>query len=178
MTGHFLVLYPMSPDWAPESPAMLRGAIEAIGFLGAERSPGVHSTGPGYLDLITYLGCSPQVALGDNEAATFIRISGIFEVPQFLRGGNLKSPRCPQCRKSLEKPSVMQSANAMLQCPHCGHAGQLHTFDWRRSAACARLFIEISNVFESEALPGETLAACLQQASGEAWDYCYVRKAG
>lgn len=178
MAGHFLVLYPKSPDWAPASLAELTDALKDTGFLGSERKPGVYGAGPDYLGLITYLGCSPQVALGDNEAATFIRISGIFDVPQFLHGGNLKAPRCPQCRKPLEKPSVLQSENALLQCPHCGHAGQLHTFDWRRSAACARLFIEISNVFESEAVPGEKLADCLQQATGEAWDYCYVRKAG
>lgn len=157
---------------------MLTGVLKAIGFLGAERSAGVYSAGPDYLGLMTYLGCSPQVTLGDNEAATVIRISGVLDAPQFLHGGNLKSPRCPQCRKSLEKPSVVQSENALLQCPHCGHAGQFCTFDWRRSAACARLFIEISNVFESEAVPGEKLAACLEEAGGEVWDYCYVRKEG
>jgi hypothetical protein len=178
MTGHFLVLYPKNPAWALQSPAMLAGALKTIGFLGAERSPGVYSAGPDYLDLMTYLGCSPQVTLGDNEAATVIRISGVLDAPQFLQGGNLKSPRCPQCRNSLQKPPAVQSANALLQCPHCGHAGQLHRFDWRRSAACARLFVEVSNVFESEAVPGETLADCLEQATGEAWDYCYVRKAG
>lgn len=178
MTGHFLVLYPKNPAWAPENPAMLAGALKTIGFLGPERNPGVYSAGLDHLGLITYLGCSPQVTLGDNEVATFIRISGVLDAPQFLHGGNLKSPRCPQCRKFLENPSAVQFANALLACPHCDYAGQLCTFDWRRSAACARLFIEISNVFESEAVPGENLAACLEAASGQIWDYCYVRKAG
>ncbi len=50
-------------------------------------------------------------------------------------------------------------------------------YAWRRSAGCARVFIEISNVFESEAVPGEQLIACLDAASDESWDYCYVRKA-
>ncbi len=178
MTGHFLLLHPKNPAWAPASLAPLLDALKAIGFLGAERGAGRYSAGPDYLGLITYLGCSPQIALGDNEAATAIRIAGIFEVPQFVQGGNLKAPRCPQCRKTLHKPAVSLEAKGELQCSHCGHAASACAFDWRRSAACARLFIEISNVFESEAVPGEALAACLQQAGGEVWDYCYVRKAG
>jgi hypothetical protein len=178
MSGHFLVLHPENPGWAPHSLEPLRDALAAIGLLGAERSPGLYSAGPEYLSLVTYLGCSPQVALGENEAATSIRIAGIFDAPQFLYGANLKAPRCPQCRKTMQGPAISPAADAELQCSHCGHNGKACEFDWRRSAACARVFIEISNVFESEAVPGEALAACLHEASGEVWDYCYVRKAG
>lgn len=178
MTGHFLVLYPRNPAWAPADTAAVADALKAVGLLGAVRSPGVHCAGPEYLGLITYLGCSPQIALGENEAATAIGIRGVFDVPQFVHGGNLKPPRCPRCRKTLEPVAAAISADDRLQCGHCGYAGDASEFDWRRSAACARLFVEISNVFESEAVPGEALADCLQQATGEAWDYCYVRKAG
>ena len=178
MTDHYLVLYPKNPAWAPASLVPLAEALKRVGFLGAERGAGCYSTGPEYLGLITYLGCSPQVALGENEAATAICLSGIFNKTQFVHGGKLKPPRCPLCRKSLEKPAAASGADEKLQCTHCGHAGQLCEFDWRRSAACARVFIEISNVFESEAVPSETLADCLQQATGEVWDYSYVRKGG
>lgn len=178
MTDHFLLLYPKNPAWAPASLAPLLDALKAIGFLGAARGAGRYRAGPDYLGLITYLGCSPQVALGDNEAATTIRIAGIFEAPQFVRGGNLKAPRCPQCRQTLAPVAAPIEADTRLRCGHCGCDGAAHRFDWRRSAACARIFIEISNVFESEAVPGETLATCLQQAGGEVWDYCYVCKAG
>jgi len=176
VAGHFLVFYPKNPAWAPENLAPLIDACKAIGLLGTERSPGIYATGPEYLGLITYLGCSPQVALGENEAATTIRIAGIFDAPLFVQGGNLKPPRCPQCRKPMGKPVAPARADGKLKCGQCGYSGSVCEFDWRRSAACARLFIEVSNVFESEAVPGEALAACLEQASGEAWDYCYVRK--
>lgn len=178
MTDRFLVLYPRHPDWAPENPAVVVDALKAIGFLGLERSPGLYSAGPEYLSLVTYLGCSPHVTLGENEAATAIRISGIFAVPQLVHGDNLKSPRCPLCRKTLDKPAASAELGENLHCNHCGHSGNACDFDWRRSAACCRVFIEISNVFESEVVPGEALADCLREASGEAWDYCYVRKAG
>ncbi len=174
MNGHFLVLFPKNAAWAPTSLAILRDALKAIGLLGAERGSGRYSAGPEYLGLVSYLGCSPQIALGENDAATAIHLSGIFEAPLFLHGDNLKTPRCPQCRHVLASFEAEQE----LRCDRCGRTGDACAFDWRRSAAHARVFVEISNVFESEAVPGEPLIACLEAASGEPWDYCYVRKHG
>ncbi|MEW6132057.1 MAG: hypothetical protein AB1591_02670 [Pseudomonadota bacterium] len=176
MADHFLLLYPKNPAWAPARLAPLLDALKAIGFLGTEHSAGLYGAGPEYLSLVSYLGCSPQIALGDNEAATTIRIAGIFDAPRFVQDANLKPPRCPQCRKMLDKPAAPVEAGGNLRCNHCGHSGNACDFDWRRSAACGRVFIGIANVFESEAVPGEALADCLRKASGEAWDYCYVRK--
>jgi len=176
MTAHFLVLYPRNPDWAPAHLAPLADALKSIGLIGAEREAHLFSAGPEYLNLITYLGCSPQIELGEGANTTAIRLRGIFPVAEFLHGGNLKPPRCRHCRKTPEKPDGMPPAGETLCCDHCGRCGPPHEFDWRRSAAFARVFVEISNVFESEAVPAEELAACLQQASGEAWDYCYVRR--
>ena len=176
MTDHFLVLFSKNPTWVPDSLAPLADVLKATGLLGGEREPQLFSTGPEYLSLITYLGCSPQITLGENEDATTIRLSGVFPAQQFLHGDNLKSPRCPHCRKTLEKRDFMAAREGRMCCSHCGHCGSLHTFDWRRSAAFGQVFIEISNVFESEAVPGEMLTDCLRQATGEVWDYCYVRR--
>jgi predicted RNA-binding Zn-ribbon protein involved in translation (DUF1610 family) len=173
---HFLILFPKNPAWAPANLVSLAAALKAIGLVGVERGPDLFTTGPEYLNLITYLGCSPQIALGENENATTIHLSGVFSTPQFLHGDNLKSPRCPQCRETPVKRDFMPAAGKNLRCQHCGYVGLPHTFDWRRSAAFCRVFIEISNVFESEAVPGEELTDCLAQATGEVWDYSYVRK--
>lgn len=174
MSGDFLVLYPKNAVWAPLSLAALEGALKAIGLLGAQRGDWRYSAGPEYLGLVTYLGCSPQIMLGENDAATTISLAGIFNSPLFLHGSNLKPPRCPQCRHAL----ASFQPDHQLQCGHCGYAGSACEFDWRRSAANARVFVEISNVFESEAVPGEELIACLEAASSEFWDYCYVRRRG
>lgn len=176
MTDHFLVLFPKNPAWTPESLAPLVDALKVIGLFGAEREPHVFNAGSEYLGLVSYLGCSPQIALGESEHATTIRLSGISPAPLFLHGGNLKPPRCPQCCKTIENTGASRGADEELHCPHCGWAGSLHELDWRRSAAFGRIFIEISNVFESEAVPGENLTDCLQQTTGEVWDYSYVRR--
>lgn len=177
-TDHLLVLHPRRPDFAPVSPAVLADALKAAGFLGTARGPGRFSAGSQYLGLVTYLGCSPQIALGENEAATTIRLEGVFEVPKFVYGSNLKAPRCPACRRTLDRPAAPPAAGASLRCGHCGHAAPVCGFDWRRSAACARMFIEISNVFEAEAVPGEALLALLEEACGVSWDYCYLSEGG
>lgn len=176
MTDRFLVLFPKNPDWAPADFASLADMLRDIGLTGAEREANFFSSGPQYLGLVTYLGCSPQIELGEDANATTIRLRGIFSAPQFLHGGNLKPPRCRQCRKALEKTGCLLVAGEKLCCDYCGHCGQPHEFDWRRSAAFARVFVEISNVFESEAVPAEKLTACLEQASGETWDYSYVSR--
>lgn len=174
MSGHFLVLYPKKAAWAPDNLATLEDALVAIGLLGPLRGDRRYSAGPEYLSLVTYLGCSPQIMLGENEAATVIHLSGIFESPQFLYGDNLKPPRCRVCRNALASFNLTQK----LRCDHCGYSGEAGGFDWRRSAANARMFIEVSNVFESEAVPAERLIDCLEATSGESWDYCYVRRHG
>lgn len=177
MTNHFLVLFPKNPDWAPADLASLADALRDIGLIGAEREANLFSSGPHYLGLVTYLGCSPQIDLGGAPNATTVRIRGIFAAPLFLHGGNLKPPRCPNCRNTLEKPDFALSVENESGCAHCGHSCPLYELDWRRSAAFARVLVEISNVFESEAVPAEELTACLKQASGESWDYSYVSRA-
>lgn len=176
MTDHFLVLFPKNPDWAPASLASLADALRDIGLTGAERETNFFSSGPQYLGLVTYLGCSPQIDLSQDANATTIRLRGIFAASQFLHGGNLKPPRCPNCRNTLEKSDFATGVENELRCAHCGHSSLLYQLDWRRSAAFARVFVEISNVFESEAVPAEKLTACLEQASGETWDYSYVSR--
>ena len=176
--GHFLILFPRNPLWAPKDLAAISQALHAIGLTGEPREPLLFSAGPEYLGLVTYLGCSPQISLGENEGATTIRLSGIYPLPHFLAGKNLKRPRCPQCQKTLAGQSFSGDFGEPLCCDHCGYTGQAHAFDWRRSAAFGRVFVQISNVFESEAVPGEALSDCLLKATGEEWEYCYIRRGG
>lgn len=162
--------------WVPEDLGSIARDLQVVGLIGEAREPHLFNTGPEYLNLITYLGCSPQVALGGNVDATTIRLNGIFDSSQFIHGGNLKAPRCPHCRKPSEKLDLSNNPNETLRCSYCGFEGPMNKFDWRRSAAFGRVFIEISNVFESEAVPGEELTDRLLKATGENWDFCYIRR--
>ena len=169
MASHYLVLYPQDPNWAaPLSQGVVETMLRQQGFLGEASAPGAYLTGPEYLGLVSYLGCSPQISLGEAEAATRIYLREATPQPCFNAGSNFKLPRCRHCRKTIAMEDT-----ALSICPHCHEP--MHP-DWRRSAALARVFIEISNVYESEAVPGDTLLECLHAATGVAWDYSYLRR--
>lgn len=170
MSSHYLVLHPLDPEWAAPSLTGLRQALENLGLLGEERQPSEFLAGSEYLNLVTYLGCSPQISLGEAEAATRIYLHEPDALPRLNAGANIKTSRCKACRQTIEL------ADARLQLQTCPHCSQPLKLDWRRSAAFGRMFIEISNVYESEALPGESLLECLYETTGVAWDFCYIRR--
>ncbi len=169
MSVHYLVLYPSDPAWVPPLPETVQAALNGIGFLGAECAPGEFLTGAEYLSLVSYLGCSPQILLGEAEAATRIHIREHTTLPKLNAGANLKLPRCLHCRQTMS----VETATTLAHCPHCGQS--MHP-DWRRSAARARMYIEISNIYDNEAVPGESLLECLHAATNVAWDYCFIRR--
>lgn len=170
--NHYLILCPADPEWVPASLRALGIHLQETGFIGAERTPGMFGAGADYLNLVTYLGCSPEIALGDTEAATLIRLNGPIDHPQF-RSHPRARPRCPACKRAMQLEHVCARPDEMLTCPHCGTRHRPMQLDWRHKAGFARFFIEISNVFESEAVPGDALLDALAHASGQAWDYFY-----
>lgn len=170
-----LVLHPADPEWAPDDTGALTRHLKQIGFIGNPQHPHLYSTGPAYLELVTYLGCSPQISLGETESATLIHLSGPYDRQQFLSTANAR-PRCQTCRQTIDPQTAARRADEIVICPHCKTSGYAAKLDWRRKAGCGRFFIEISNVFESEAVPGETLLEELGSATGQVWDYFYWRK--
>jgi DNA-directed RNA polymerase subunit RPC12/RpoP len=168
----YLNLHPADPAWVPDDIATLTRRLEQIGFIGNRQSPHQYSTGPSFLELVTYLGCSPQITLGESDAATVIRFSGPHSTPKFRSSRSIK-PRCTACRKSFGLEEMPRQPDEVIGCPHCGESYKAAKLDWRRKAGWGRFFIEISNVFESEAVPGETLLDELGSATGQAWEYFY-----
>ena len=174
--NHFLVLHSVDSQWAPPSLSKLSAQLHGIGLVGAERAPGQFSAGADYLNLVTYLGCSPQIALGETGEATVIRLIGPFDAPQFRSSSNLKRPRCPQCRHVLmNKGDPVLKPDDEVFCDRCGASSPVLALDWRRSAAYGRFFIDISNVFESEALPSEKLLEKLRLSTWQTWDFFYAQ---
>ncbi|NWG38382.1 MAG: hypothetical protein HXY27_00225 [Hydrogenophilaceae bacterium] len=172
---HYLVLCPANPAWVPDDLASLVGSLRQCGLIGSTRQPGLFNTGPAYLEWITYLGCSPQIALGEAETATAIGLRGPFNEPVFLSSATAK-PRCRSCRQTLDLTMTPLKADETVICPRCETTAYAAKLDWRRKAGWGRFFIKISNVFESEAVPGEALFEQLSLDTGQAWDYFYWRK--
>ena len=183
---HQLILHPLDMNAEFDSPAILAG-LNRIGLIGddfelaGERHyrPGEH-----FLELITFLGCSPVVSLGEpgltGDEFCYISLLPLREEPFFLHGDNIKPPRCPNCRHA--NPAWKQLIQAWQQdrqayrytCPECQGQYPLPRLKWRQSAGFLRSGIVIWGIHEGEAVPSEQLLDTLRQTSHIPWGYFYL----
>ncbi len=187
MTENILILSPESPFDAPTTAEALEEKLRAIGFidepfvLDGQRHL---KPGPEFMYLLTFLGCSPVVSLGEpgktGEEFAHVRIDGPFDEPCCLTADNVKVPRC-RCGHSLdnwqEEVSAWESdpASHRFNCPKCGKAIPLYELRWKKCAAFGRLFVKVWGVFEAEAVPGDKLKATLRELGGGEWQASYLR---
>jgi hypothetical protein len=185
MTEHLLLLYPLDPGYAPDAQDTLADVLRETGLIGEkiESKPEHYRTGNNFLQLITFLGCSPTVDLSGKKGghACHIRLPEPTAHSRFLFGSNVKPPRCPACRvyqhQGIELGRAWERNHAQSSlCSSCGAETTVPLLDWRKAAAFGRTVIEVTGVYESEAVPGEELLAALEKASGVAWSYCYLRR--
>lgn len=188
MTTNLLVLHPEVPTAVPADENALRVALTAQGLLGESFPHGGqrhYRPGDRFLQLITFLGCSPVVALGQpgptGEDFCHIALVGPGPVPRFYAGTNVKPPRCPGCGYRAEDwPAAVaaweQDHSARWRCPVCGREYHAPELKWRQCAGFARFFIEIYGVFEGEAVPGEELLDGLKVSTGMGWTYFYLQR--
>jgi Zn ribbon nucleic-acid-binding protein len=196
VTVHKLVLYPAHVDCPAVDTAALIATLQAIGLVAA---PGCHDPAGGYragehfLQLVSFLGCSPAIGLeppmdpGECERACasgslcHIRFSPAEDRIRFRADCRLPAPRCPQCRKAEDRwPTLIEQWRADSQvnqweCCECGHAGRLFDLNFRHRGAFGHSFIEIWGVHPAEAVPGESLLATLGELSGCDWSYMYLQ---
>lgn len=191
MKEYKLILHPKNPAATPSSATRLTQRLAEQGLLGKPfrfREREHHLPGEAFMQLITFLGCSPAVAFeppadgSERDGADFchLELRGPFSEVRFLGEGGVKRPRCPKCRGWLE--DWEQALNAWEsdhdyhhRCPHCGDAVAPTIFKWRHSAGFGRLALAVWGVFEGEAVPSEELLRLLREISGEEWDYFYSR---
>ena len=195
MPAHKLLLYPASPDFSPADPAALLAHLRDIGLAGSGfpvQGETRHLAGEDFLQLITFLGCSPAIEFeppadpDEREAAAdsggFCHVSLALSETRaaFRAGGKIPPPRCPSCRKSVsgwqQTIDAWQRAPAAdeWQCDRCGYAGHIHDLDFRRHGGFARTFIEVWGIHPSEAVPVDALLASLAAFSDCDWNYIYV----
>ncbi len=184
MPENLLILHPADPDSVPSTARILQ-TLREVGLAADEfewEEERHYRPGERYLQLITFLGCSPVVSLGEpgvtGDEFAHLAIETMGESPTLMAAGNIKQPRCPHCRKRVEPRSVPEStaAGEPWQCPACGHETVSGRLDWRQSAGYARVFIKVWGVFEGEAVPSDELLARLKAMSGTPWEYFYLRR--
>lgn len=184
MDSNILLLTP-ADDTVPDI-TNLREQLQQIGFIAEPFSfngKGHYQPGEDLMTLLTFLGCSPVVSLGEpgktGEEFCHIEFYGPFDENEFISGTNVKPLRCPKCahRETDWQPVVdaWKRDRTPWQCPDCGNAISLEQLRWKKSAGFGRFFIKVWGIFESEAVPGDKLLATLKELTNCSWDHFYYR---
>jgi len=173
-------------DQTPVNQESLVTRLVDLGFIGAGygASQGVYLVGPRFLQLITFLGCSPYLQLAPpadgSENFCHIRLVGPFQRARLLCAGNTRPPRCPGCGKGLTQWHQLDplwtegGAEQEVACLACGQSSSPVDLNWRRKAGFGHYFIEIPGIFPEEAVPLPALMECLR-GEGADWRYFYLQ---
>jgi hypothetical protein len=188
MAENLLYLCPKDFHSAPQTLPELIEALQHAGFIGdtIEVNGATHyQPGDEFLTLITFLGCSPVISLGEpgktGDEFCHIALEGPYDKPHFAAGDNLKIPRCPGCGHRFEtwQPLIEQwqdhPEETRFDCPECSRTLSAPELRWRKCAGFGRFFIKVWGIFESEAVPNPNLMSVLKKRTGCDWLHFYVR---
>lgn len=196
MPAYKLILLPADPLCPPVNCEQLAGELQAIGLIGepvALADEVFYPTGDNFLQLISFLGCSPMIELDPPaDRATLLAASaaGKFchlfltctQSLTFRADSQCPPPRCPDCRQPVaEWHTAIETwrgnrAQCDWTCARCGFTGKLTGLLFRKTAAFGRTFIEIRGIHPSEAVPTDILLERLQRLVGGPWKTIYLRE--
>jgi len=175
-----MVLHPADALAAP-SPERVAALLAALGLLAGPTASGEWGApGPRFMELVTFLGCSPAL-ITEGEGAYGVRVAPVAQRPRLRVGVNTAAPRCPRCRHSVGQwaSRLAEWRAGLLQaqwaCPACGAATAVADLDWRRGAGIARAFADLRGVYPAEALPGDELLGALHGLGAGRWSYFFLR---
>ncbi|MGB5260854.1 MAG: hypothetical protein WBO34_10070 [Gammaproteobacteria bacterium] len=170
--------------------------LQGIGLIDEQRASDsglFYPAGAQFLQLVSFLGCSPSIELeppGDGTSLEQAVVNGRFchvvlacePTLRFRADPQTRPPRCPQCgapepdwqariRRWQDKP-----AKSHWSCAACGHRGNLTDWVFRKTAGFGKVFVEIRGIYPAEAVPGAALLAALSAYTGGAWHYIYIKE--
>lgn len=170
-----LILYPYDTELPPPKVEALSTSLRKLGLIGQPIDKRMNSflAGEHFLQLISFVGCSPDVCLAPRESRAtgfcHLSICGPFEPPQLIFANDC----CPACKQPLSNWKKLND-NRYIKCIHCGESHGAQDITWGRRAGYGRMFIEIHNIFPGEARPVDALFKQLQQESGLNWNYFFT----
>lgn len=159
--------------------------LQRGGVLGApagEPSADRYFIGDAFLQLFSFMGCSPNIEFQPRNAGqldwhefVFIQLSPVLAQPLWLVERGLAKPGCPYCQRRTRDWTVhYREQDHQLFCPHCQQTANVCEWRWYDAGACARQFISVVNVYPKESIPTDTLLLQLQEETGVPWHYFYL----
>ena len=175
-TNASLVIVPNDVNWVPEQIEKLSAFLQERGLTGTQLNEAENSflVGEKFLDQISFMGCSPNVKLDDENSDgkfTFIRLTSSPEINALI-GKHSFAPHCPHCKKP-EKNWGERLQKNQIACSNCQMTSDVWKYNWRKSAGFGRCFIEITDIFPKEAIPQSSLLDALEKQFGPSWSYFF-----
>jgi len=173
--NHRLLLYAKPASllaWSVDGLVEMLIDISFIGDRCHERNSD-YLTGDRFMELVTFLGCSPSIALSpeDGDNYCFIRVREAVKSPALYAGKNTPAPYCRYCQ---QEKSDWQSCEQEDYCEQCNLMERLDNWRWRKHGALSRWVIEIMNIYPHEAVPSPILLDRIGDVSGVPWGYAYL----
>lgn len=195
MPAHKLLLHPKDASFRVPVDVLVE-QLQAIGLIGAATplaSGEFYPTGRHFLQLITFLGCSPAIDLDpprDPEQMESASRSGAFchvfidshAQARFRHDPRTPAPRCPRCREragnwlTLVSAADGKPAPVQWACTSCGYCGDFSMLQFGKNAGLASCWVEIRGIYPSEAVPGDVLWLCLRNLGGGDWRAIYLQE--
>lgn len=173
-TNACLVIQPTEPNWTPENPETLIRFLQAIELASIALNENDFLVGEKFLDQISFMGCSPNIKLNDENKDgkfTFIRIKTTDTITALTSKYSF-SPHCPHCKKPDKNWRELLQDNQLV-CSHCQTNSEAWKYNWRKSAGFGRCFIEITDIYPKEAIPQTSLLDALEKHFGVSWGYFF-----
>ncbi|MDH5485437.1 MAG: hypothetical protein OEY43_09415 [Gammaproteobacteria bacterium] len=175
-----LVLYPGCNSDTKIDVERIKKSLLDIGLIESHINEGMaYLPGKNFLQLLTFLGCSPNINLHPDEGENYCHIyfGELSKDPLCLGHTSSAKPKCPQCKTVIQdwkKNSLWQDGTSLIQCEKCGAENTLNKLKWRREAGYGIFSIMIYNIHPHEAVPAEQLLLQLEKVTAASWDYCYA----
>jgi hypothetical protein len=188
MTGA-LYLFPTPAHAEPPSRARVQEVLADAGVIGEAAPGGGFLVGKGFLQQMTFAGCSPHFEFAPPSPGSrnycHVEILGPYPAARMLVGPHTTGPRCPHCGTRLKHWRDMRAAWEQVSgsspawpCPACGAEASVENWRWRSQAAFGRLLVCVHQVFPAEGVPSANLLTALEAATGVAWTYAWAGQPG
>ena len=171
-----LYLYPENKQTNIEFSSILQ-TLKKLDLIDSNIADKRYATGNGFVSLLTFMGCSPNIELEpqDDKPYCYIEINTDEKV-KFFSGINLKAAVCPECKVKITQ--ISNPTNEKSICSNCNNEFQISFLNWCKTAFIAKSCIAIGNIYESEAIPNDQLLDALEKISQSKWKYAYIRETG
>lgn len=179
MPQYKLVLYPAIPEFSILKSAEIIAALKKAGLISSEMYENTFLPGAAFMELLSFLGCSPNICLSpaDGDIFCHIIIKSSQSDVQCLGHTATAIPRCPQCKYKLadwRQTPDWQLGTTPCTCPNCHAITAMQNLHWKQECAYGRMAVDIINIHPFEAVPSENLLTMLQTATKLEWNYCYA----